>query len=44
MRLFVITVDGKVMQSNVLIEKNKLTSVISKLVSLWWVSEVYPIS
>ena len=44
MRLMVITVDGKIIQSSVTIEKNKISSVCNRLARLWWVSEVYPVA
>lgn len=42
MRIMVITVDGKIMQSNVVVQKEKVSTVVKKLTSLWWVREAYP--
>ena len=42
MKLMVITVDGKVMQSSVQVDMARLHGVMSRLSSLWWVREVYP--
>jgi hypothetical protein len=42
MRLMVITVDGKEMCSSIMVDRARLKGVINKLLTLWWVREVYP--
>ena len=42
MCIMVIAVDGKVMRSSVCVDRSRLKGVMDKLLSLWWVREVYP--
>lgn len=44
MKLMVVTVDGKIIQSSIIIPKGMISTMCSRLARLWWVSEVYPVA
>lgn len=44
MRIMVVTVDGKTVESSVKVDGARLVEVLNKLRSLWWVSDVWPMA